>query len=238
MRLSLRHREPVPTLTPPPGTGVGQVEELLRRYDPYARRRRRRIRVGDEITVVCAAESLRVFGPAPRLARALHHHLGGTWRVPPPPPGEHDEPIEDMLRVYVPRGLLPAEPARLLRPFRPGVVIREDPSLGLFWFDDSDDGASELTISARSVPSAERPSLPPALAPLDQAADLYECGIDDVQGPTEATAEQAWRIAEAFMEIGGIPIDRYGVRVTGAEDLLPRRAGEPSRAGRAEIPSV
>jgi hypothetical protein len=214
-------------LTPPPGTGVDEVEELLRRYDPYARRRRRRIRVTGEITVVCGTEHLRVVGAAPRLARALHHHLGGTWLVPPPLPGEHDEHIEDMLRVYVPRPLLPAEPARLLRPFLPGVAIQEDPGLGLFWFNDE---GSELTISARSVPPAGRASLAPVLAPLSQADGLYECGIDDVWGPTEATAGQAWRIAEAFTEIGGVPIDRYGVRVTEAEDLLPRRAAAGRRS--------
>jgi hypothetical protein len=226
MRLNLRNRAPVPTLTLPRGTGVDQVEELLRRYDPYARRRRRRIRVSGGITVSCAAGSLRVLGPAPRLARALHHHLGGTWLVPPPQPGELDEHIEDMLRVYVPRRLLPAEPARLLLPFLPGVAVREDSGLGLFWFNDED---SELTISARSLRPRERASLP-ALAPLSQADGLYECGIDDVHGPTEATAELAWRIAQAFVELGGVPVDRYGVRVTAAEDLLQGEAGDHRRS--------
>jgi hypothetical protein len=222
MRISTRRREIVPTLSLPEGVGADEVERLLRRYDPYARRRRRRIRVAGQVTVVCDGETLMVRGGAHRLARAVHHHLGGTWLVAPAAPGEHDEQIEDMLRVYVPRKLLPAEPATLLRPFLPGVAIREDAALGLFWFNDED---SELTISAWDVDAADRGSLAAALGPLAQVEHLYECGIDDVQGPTEQTAEQAWRIALAFEEMGGVPIDRYGFRVTRASDLLSRRPG-------------
>src|SRR3954462_15832667 len=129
MRLSPRRREPTPTLKLPPGVDTGRVEELLRRYDPYARRRRHRIRVTGPVTVVYDGHTLTVRGEAPRLARALGHHLGGTWLVAPREPGEPEEQIEDMLRVYVPRRLLPADPATLLRPFLPGVTIREDPGL-------------------------------------------------------------------------------------------------------------
>ncbi|MBC6457579.1 hypothetical protein [Actinomadura sp. HBU206391] len=223
MRLSTRRREtPVPTLQLPEGAGADEVEPLLRRYDPDARRRRRRIRVAGPVTVICDGETLRVRGGGHRLARGLHHHLGGTWLVAPPEPGEHDEQIEDMLRIYVPRKLLPAEPAMLLRPFLPGVAIREDAALGLFWFNDED---SELTISARDVDAADRGPLAAALGQLAQADALYECGIDDVHGPTEKSAEQAWRIARAFEEMGGVPIDRYGFRVARASDLLTRRSG-------------
>jgi hypothetical protein len=204
-----------PTLRPAAEVDADQVAALLRRYDPYARRRRRRITVEGGVRVVCAGTTLTVSGDAHRLARGLRHHLGGTWVVEPPAPGEHDEHIEDMLRVYVPRRLLPAEPAMLLRPFLPGVTVREDPALGLFWFNDE---RSELTISAWPVP--DRAALPAAVGRLRDAADLYECGIDDVQGPTARTAAQAWRIAQAFEALDGVPVDRFGFRVTGATDLL------------------
>ncbi|GAA2109685.1 hypothetical protein [Actinomadura alba] len=228
MRLSTRRRAAVPTLSLPEGVGIDEVERLLRRYDPYARRRRRRITVAGQISVVCDGETLKVRNRAHqpsgayRLARALHHHLGGTWSVEPPAPGEHDEPIEDMLRVYVPRTLLPVEPATLLRPFLPSVAIREDAALGLFWFIDEN---SELTVSAREVHAADRGSLAAALGPLAQSNALYECGIDDVHGPTERTAEQAWRIAEAFAEMGSVAIDRYGFRVTSGADLMSPERG-------------
>lgn len=228
MRLSTRRGAAVPILSLPEGVGVDEVEALLRRYDPNARRRRRRITVAGQVSVVCDGETFKVRTRAQqpdgahRLARALHHHLGGTWLVAPPEAGEHDEPIQDMLRVYVPRKLLPVEPAMLLRPFMSGVAIREDAKLGLFWFVDED---SELTASARDVDAAARGSLAAALGPLAQADALYECGIDDVHGPTERTAEQAWRIAESFAEMGAVAIDRYGFRVTGTSDLMPRREG-------------
>jgi len=231
MRLPTRRGAAVPILSLRADVDVDEIKGLLRRYDPNARRRRRRIMVAGQVSVVCDGETLKVRtrahqpDEAHRLARGLHHHLGGTWLSAPPEPGEHDEPIEDMLRVYVPRKLLPVEPATLLRPFMPGVAIREDARLGLFWFVDED---SELTVSARNVVAADRGSLAAALGPLARANALYECGIDDVHGPTERTAEQAWRIAEAFAEMGAVGIDRYGFRLTGAADLMPRREGLPT----------
>ncbi|MGH3389827.1 MAG: hypothetical protein ACRDOO_13230 [Actinomadura sp.] len=217
MRLSPRRRTALPTLEPAPAVGADRVAELLRRYDPDARRRRRGIALKNDVRVACTGGTLTITGQAYRLARGLHHHLGGSWLIAPPAPGEHDEHIEDMLRVYVPRRLLPAEPALLLQPLLPGVTIREDPGLGLFWFNDE---ASELTISAGPV--ADRAALPAAVGELRAAADLYECGIDDVHGPTKATAEEGWRIAQVFAVLGGVPVDRYGFRVTAAADLLPR----------------
>lgn len=227
MRLSLRRPSATAaTLRPPPGTDLDDVETLLRRYDPCARRRRRVIRVAGQITVAGGRDgTLTITGDGGRLARGLGVHLGGTWVAEPPPPGEHGEQIEDMLRVYVPRRLVPAEPATLLRPFLPGVTIREDRGLGLFWLNDDD---SELTVSVRTVDTPEQASLPPRLGPLRRSPVLYECGIDDVQGPSDETAEQAYGIARAFAEIGGVAVDRYGFDVTGAADLV---------AGRAELPA-
>jgi hypothetical protein len=217
MRLSPRHRTAPFVLKPAPDAGVDRVEELLRRYDPDARRRRRRITLKNGVRVVCAGGSLTIEGQAHRLARGLRHHLGGSWVVAPPSPGDDDEPIEDMLRIYVPRRFLPAEAALLLQPFLPGVTIQEDRTLRLFWFND---GTSELTISA--YPIADRAALPPAVGELREARHLYECGIDDVHGPTPRTAEEGWRVAQSFAELGGVPVDRYGFRVNSAADLLPR----------------
>jgi hypothetical protein len=209
------------TLRLPDGADADRVTELLQRYDPYARRRRRAIKLagaGTGTTLRLRGEELVVPPADDVLARALRHHLGGSWLVPPPAPGEHQEPLEDLVRVFVPHKLLPAELATLLRPMLPGVAIREDPKLDLFWFEDED---SELTISAWVV--RDRAVLPLAASALRDIESLYEVGIDDVQGPTPLTAEETWRIVELLeRELGGLSIDRYGFQLTGPADLIPR----------------
>jgi hypothetical protein len=191
---------------------TGEVEEVLRRYDPYARRKRTKVkRLG--ITVTVDQVTIPLGGEV--LARGLRHHLGGTWEAAPPEPGERDEPLQDLIRIFIPGVLLPAALAALLRPELPGVTIREDAGLGLFWFDDPD---SELTISAWAV---EAGTVLPLTVPAREP--MYEVGIDDVHGPTEATAAQAWQIARVLAaELGGIPVDRYGFRIEAAAELLPR----------------
>lgn len=189
------------------------VEELLRRYDPGLRRRRGRFVLSGDVVVTRRRGALTVAG-SDRVARGIGRHLGGRWRQPPAGPGERDEPIEDMLRVYVPRKLVPADLAALLQPVLPGVAIREDPKLGLFWFDDED---SELTVSAWAVQAGT--AVPPVVGGPHEA--LYECGVDDVHGPTEESARQAWQIGEALREgVGGIPVDRYGFLVGESGDLF------------------
>lgn len=168
-----------------PAEGVA-VEDVLRRYDPGVRLLRRgRFVLAGGVVVARRRGGLGVMGD-PRVARGIGRHLGGRWIVAPPPPGERDEPLEDMLRVYVPRKLVPAEVAMVLQEVLVGVVIREDPRLGLFWFEDE---GSELTVSAWGVESG-----PPVVGGPHEV--LYECGIDDVHGPTVESAEQAWRIAQ------------------------------------------
>jgi hypothetical protein len=216
MRLSPR-RTTAYTLRLPEGADADQVTELLRRYDPYARLRRRTVKLAS--TGVGLRGGDLVVPPAEDvLARALRHHLGGSWLVPPPAPGEHQEPLQDLARVFVPRRLLPSELATLLLPLLPGVVIREDRKLDLFWFDDED---SELTISAWII--RDRAKLPLAASALRDSEALYEVGIDDVHGPTPLTAEQTWRIVELLeQKFGGLAVDRYGFHLTGPTDLIPR----------------
>jgi hypothetical protein len=197
--------------------GPDQVIELLQRYDPYARRTRRTVKLngtglrlrGTDL-VVPPAEDV--------LARALGHHLGGSWLVPPPAAEEHQEPLQDLVRVYVPRKLRPADLATLLRPLLPGVVIRDDPKLDLFWFEDE---GSELTVSAWVL--WNRAALPLAASALRDADWLYEVGIDDVEGPRPHTVEEIWRMVELLeRELGGLPVDRYGFRLTSPTDLTAR----------------
>ena len=188
----------------PPGVGAEEVARLVER-------RRRRRRVGP---VVVRRGELRIPEGAEMLARGLAHRLGGEWEIPPPAPGEDDETLHDLIRLVVPRKLLPAELAIVLRPLLPGVAIREDERLGLFWFVDED---SELTVSAWTL----NVTVPKRLMP--DVPDLYEMGIDDVHGPTPETAAEAFRIAELVeRELGGVAIDRFGFRVTEARDLMPR----------------
>jgi hypothetical protein len=216
MRLSPR-RTTAYTLRLPESADADQVTELLQRYDPYARWRRG--------TVKLAGTNLRLRGgdlvvPPTEdvLARALRHHLGGSWLVPPPAPGAQQEPLQDLVRVFVPRKLLPAQLATLLQPLLPGVTIQEDPKLGLFWFNDEE---SQLTISAWDV--QDRTALPLAVSALRDAKSLYEVGIDDVHGPTPLSAEEAWLIVELLeREFGGIPVDRFGFHLADPSDLLPR----------------
>jgi hypothetical protein len=216
MRLSPR-RTTAYTLRLPDSANADQVTELLLRYDPYARLRRG--------TVKLAGTNLKLRGgdlvvPPTEdvLARALRHHLGGSWLVPPPAPGEQQEPLQDLVRVFVPGKLLPAQLATLLRPLLPGVTIREDRKLGLFWFDDE---KSALSISARVV--RDRTGLPLAVSALRDAGSLYEVGIDDVHGPTPLTAEETWLIVELLQrELGGVPVDRFGFHLASPTDLIPR----------------
>ncbi|MGI8329977.1 hypothetical protein ACRYCC_08420 [Actinomadura scrupuli] len=207
------------TLRLPEGADPDRVTELLQRYDPYARRRRRTIKLtGSGATLRLRGAELVVPPAEDVLARALRHHLGGSWLVPPPAPDGDQEPLQDLARVFVPRKLLAAELATLLRPVLPGVAIRDDPKLELFWFDDED---SELTISAWVV--RDRALLPPAVNALRDAEAVYEVGIDDVNGPTPVTAGETWRIVELLQrELGGVAVDRYGFRLTGPTDLMPR----------------
>lgn len=213
MRLTPHTRRTAHRLNLPDGTRSEELTALLQRYDPKAVRRRRRIVVADHVVLKVKNGQVRVPPGQEVLARGLHRHLGGQWQVAPPEAGEQDEPLHDLVRVYVARKLLAAELATVLRPALPGVVIREDQRLGLFWFDDED---SELTVSAWATQG-----LPPAAAALRDADAVYEVGIDDVHGPTAESAAEAWRIARLLeQELGGVPIDRYGFRVTGAHDLL------------------
>lgn len=204
-----------PVLVLPSGVGVDDVESLLRRYDPELVRRRSRLRVVGDARVQMRRGMLRVMGDD-RLARGIGRHLGGDWQVAPAAPTDEEEPIEDMLRVYVPHPLLPAELATLLEPVRQNVRIREDPNLAnLFWFDDDD---SPLNVSAWAVTGG-----PAALGRMRESAALFECGIDDVTGPDKESAAEAWEIATLLEDrFGAVAVDRYGFRVTCAEDLLPR----------------
>lgn len=211
MRLTPRTRTNY-RLQLPQGTPVEELTELLKRYDPRAARRRGRV-VAGRLAVGVRTGRVTIKQGDEVLARGLRHHLGGRWLAAPPEPGERDEPLHDLVRVYVPRKLLPAELATVLRPVLAKVAIREDPRLGLFWFDDED---SELTISAWATED-----LPPAAVAFEGAEAVYEVGIDDVHGPTAESAEEAWRIARPLeRELGGLPVDRYGFRVTGPDDLL------------------
>jgi hypothetical protein len=167
---------------------------LLRRYDPKVQRRFRTYLLSNGARV----RGGRVVGDE-RLARGLRHHLEGEAGEP--------ERLEDLVRVFVPGGLLPAQVAVAL-PM--DVVIREDVQLGLFWFDNAD---PELTISAQQA--REMPLV------LDGVAEAYVCGIDAPHGPSKEAVERAWRMADALArEVGGVPVDRYGFRVTGPDDLV------------------
>lgn len=213
MRLTPHSRRTAHRLQLPEGTRSEELTELLQRYDPKAVRRRRRIVVADRVVIKLKPGQVSVPQGQEVLARGLHRHLGGHWHVAPPEAGEQDEPLHDLVRVYVARKLLAAELATVLRPALPKVVIREDPKLKLFWFDDED---SELTVSAWVTQE-----LPPAAAGLTGAEAVYEVGIDDVHGPTAESAAEAWRITRLLeQELGGVPVDRYGFRVTRADDLL------------------
>src|SRR5512139_1251687 len=217
-----------PSLLLPEHVTVDDVERLLRRYDPNLVRRRGRMRAaGGSVSVRVRRGTLWIDGDD-RVARGIRHHLGGEWKVAPPPPGPHDEPVEDMLRVYVARALLPAEIATLLKAVRPGVVIRQDRKLDLFWFDDPD---SVLNVSAWTIDGGA--AGPVVLGRMRTPGALFEVGVDDVDGPTPESAAEAWRVAaELVTAFGGVPVDRYGFRVTGPGDLLstPRTSKDPASA--------
>ncbi|MEU5876029.1 hypothetical protein [Spirillospora sp. NPDC047279] len=169
-----------------------ELEADLRRYDPLVKRRPWGWRLSNGAFV---SRNGSVKGDD-RLARGLVRASG-------------EEALEDLIRVFVPGVLLPAELATLLQGLLPAVVIREDPDLGLFWFDNDD---PDLTVSAHEV----RGELPPAVAATGR---FYVCGIDDARGPSPESAERAFRIAEA---IGGTAVDRYGFRVTEVTQITKR----------------
>lgn len=96
-------------LQTPDGVTVEHVDGLLRRFDPRLRRRwGGRFLLAGGVAARWRRGSVSVAGSA-RVARGLAWHLGGRWQVAPPEPGEGDEQIEDMLRIYVPGKLVPAE---------------------------------------------------------------------------------------------------------------------------------
>jgi hypothetical protein len=134
-----------------------------------------------------------------RLARGIAHHLRGEQGGP--------EALEDLVRVFVPGRLLPAELASAL-PM--DVAIREDAALGLFWFDNDD---PELTVCAHAAEE-----IPLVLGGADEA---YVCGIDAPEGASAGTARRAWGIAEGLVtQVGGVVVDRYGFRARGPDDLM------------------
>ncbi|KAB2348466.1 hypothetical protein [Actinomadura rudentiformis] len=130
------------------------------------------------------------------LQRGLDHHLRGVV----------EDDLEDLLRVFLAGVLLPAELALALD--LPGVVIREDRGLGLFWFDNDD---PDLTVTAQA---ATEVPLAVALRP-----PIYVVGIDDARGASEESATRAFELARG---LGGTIVDRYGFLVTEVSQVTKR----------------